>query len=291
MKKMLGFLLVTCLGTSLMADFIVLQNGKRFEIDGTYEVKGSLVVFRTLAGELSQVPLKMVDVEASREFTEKMVEHRRKKAEEAERARAEAEKRVVKVGSDISEIAEYVEKNRGEDNPRPGKQVQIGNENLEAYVDANPRVINRQAPRNRSTSERTVEDYNNDRDELGSRYQQLTRELEGLKADLENEKLRKANLESISALDDDFYGPASEADPRSAPVEDDPGASPAYLEMERAEKRIEELQGKIKDKESEIQKTEREARAAGVRDYKRYKKKEGDAGSGGGDDREGGGRN
>ena len=280
MKRMLGYLIIVGMCVSARADFIVLKNGKKFEIDGSYEVKGQLVVFRSMTGDLTQVPLKIVDVERSETFTEQMIEHRRKKAEEAELARIEAEKRSLKIGSDISEIAEYIEKTRGEDNPRPVESVQIGNDNLEQYAEDNPRVINTQAAGSGTApTTGSVEDFNRAREELGTKYQQLEKELADLEEQLNQEQLRRANLESISALDDDFYGPESEANPRTAAVESETGASPAFLEMERAEKRIEELRDKIKKKKDEISRTERTARSQGVKDYKRYKKRDGGDGT------------
>ncbi|HYO13617.1 MAG TPA: hypothetical protein VE685_10530, partial [Thermoanaerobaculia bacterium] len=61
------------------ADWLVTRQGSRVEIRGAWEVKGKLVVFRTLDGTLSSLRLAEVDLEASRKATE-----------EAERARAAA---------------------------------------------------------------------------------------------------------------------------------------------------------------------------------------------------------
>lgn len=56
------------------ADWLVLTDGSRVETDGTWEVKGRQIVFRTAEGTLSSLKTEQVDLEASREATRAVVE-------------------------------------------------------------------------------------------------------------------------------------------------------------------------------------------------------------------------
>ncbi|RPH56996.1 hypothetical protein EHM82_02270, partial [bacterium] len=80
LAALLGLALLTGLATlPAGADWLVTRQGGRVEIRGAWEVKGKLVVFRTLDGTLSSLRTSEVDFEASRKATE-----------EAPRARAAA---------------------------------------------------------------------------------------------------------------------------------------------------------------------------------------------------------
>jgi hypothetical protein len=80
LAALLGLAALTGLATlPAGADWLVTRQGGRVEIRGAWEVKGKLVVFRTLDGTLSSLRLAEVDLEASRKATE-----------EAARARAAA---------------------------------------------------------------------------------------------------------------------------------------------------------------------------------------------------------
>lgn len=81
LAALLGLAALTGLATlPAGADWLVTRQGGRVEIRGAWEVKGKLVVFRTLDGALSSLRLTEVDLEASRKATE-----------EARNARAAAE--------------------------------------------------------------------------------------------------------------------------------------------------------------------------------------------------------
>jgi hypothetical protein len=54
---------------ALHADWIVTRQGERFEIQGTWQVKGKLVVFTLPNGSLSSMRADLVDLEASKQAT------------------------------------------------------------------------------------------------------------------------------------------------------------------------------------------------------------------------------
>jgi hypothetical protein len=67
------------------ADLLVARNGTWIETRGAWQVKGKLVVFHTLKGDLSSLRLSEVDLEASRRETARAELVRRAAAEERQR--------------------------------------------------------------------------------------------------------------------------------------------------------------------------------------------------------------
>lgn len=242
MRKTTGMLAMVLVCTFALADVIALRNGKQMIIPGTYEIKGAYVVFEDARGQLVQLPLKMVDLEKSKELTDAY------KAEMAEKAKRAAQKpKEEKDAMSMSEIAEIVESKRPKDQPPP--RVVLGTDRLKKFSEERPLPQNDAMPIPEYEPLTTVEGQIEARKEFSAAYQKLNSELTRLDAALDSAQKYADALAQESAFGDDPTGSVYEA-------------------METADKAVEEIRAKKQEKEAELQKLENNARKAGIRNYK-----------------------
>lgn len=236
-------LLILGFFTSMVfADVLVLRNGKTMVFEGTYEVKGSYVVFKDDQGQLVQLPIKLVDLEKSQVATVEF-----KKELERQAAAQAAKPPEEKESMSMSEIAEMVEAKRPKDQPPP--RVVLGNDKLDAYSSANP------APKNNAMEVAsfepltTPEKMEEARKELIEAHAKLQGELDQLDAAVDSAVQYADSLAQESAFGDDPTGSMFEA-------------------MEKADKAVEDLRKKREEKANELKSLENAARQAGLRNYK-----------------------
>ena len=269
MKTQVAFLVLLFFAVPMaMADYLVLTNGKRIHVPAGYQVKGQFVVFSNAAGELNQLPLKIVDLEKSKAYSKLKEEEAAAKALALKEAQEQRQKQVDK-NSSMAEIAAYVEKHRDAENPKPSG-VSISDDELQDYSANNPMRENEQVAFNPSgNTEYTPAAAKARRAEYGEGYQKLVQEIDQLEKQIKEAEYRRDNNASIAAFGGDTFAGTDEDgnDVFVAGAE----SSSAYDEMEKLETTIKELKTKKSDKESQLKSYEKEARAAGVKDYKRYK--------------------
>ena len=254
--KVLTWVLILMLGSVnlLATEVIVLRNGKKFLIEGTYEVKGNFVLFKTNSGQLQQLPLKMVDLDKSKEATSA-----RNAAEEKKRKAAEAAAKQVpetKERMSMGEIAAYVEKTRTKENPRP-ESVALSDDQLEKYSERNPRPERSQAQvgnNGSSASDYSIDNRRAKRDQAGQAYNKLNDELKALDDEINRMERYVVSLENESAFGDD-------------------PTSGTFDRFTEAETKLKSLRDKRKSLEKTHKAAQRQARAAGVR-VKKDRKKE-----------------
>ncbi|MDJ0839330.1 MAG: hypothetical protein QNK37_22620 [Acidobacteriota bacterium] len=273
MKKLCGLvILLSLLIPAGLADFLVLKNGKRFEVPEGYQVKGQYVVFKTSKGQLTQLPLKLVDLAKSEELTKQM-EARRRKDEEAKAAaeKAAAKRRFSQRKTTMSDITDYVQKNRDPKKPAP-ERLSIGDDQVESFAETNPRQTNTTASSGSSSGSSSAADYASEADRLAGEYQRLVKEIEDLENRIRAAQQHRNNMENIAAYGDEFYGSEDVHDPNT-PIEEDEGGNASFDEARKAEKQITDLQNQKKKKEKQLKELEKEARQKDIRDYKRRKPK------------------
>jgi len=245
--KMVIFLVFIAL-PSLADDLLVLKNGKRFKIDSSYELKGQFVVFKQ-NGQLQQLPLKIVDLEKSKQATADL--RAKEEAELKAKAPKPKEKDTAKYSS-MSEIAEFVETNRTKDNPRK-EGVSISSDRLDKYSSNNPSLKNTSAEFSMEIDEEhTASARAATRDELGQSYLKV-------KADVKELDLRISEAEDYAQLlaSESAFG-------------DEPTGK-FHKKMEDADEKVEILKKDRESKLKEMKELEKEARKNGIRDIKRYK--------------------
>ena len=261
MKIIALCLLMTGMVSFAKADTIVLKNGKKMVIAGSYEVKGQYVVFKGKSGDLNQLPLKIVDLEKSKAATAEA----KAKAEADRIAREEAAKaKPDKKDMTMAQIAEFVEKKR-EPGKEPQGSVSIENENLGKFTENNPRPSNTEVPFKASYSEAvTVEGVKARNEKYGAGYNRLKGEVDRLDQEIRSTQRDLENASNISA-----FGGLAQGD---ADKVDDSEASSAHELMEGFEKKLKTLKEQREAKQKELDALEKEARKAGAKNYKRYKK-------------------
>ncbi len=227
-------------------DVLVLKNGKVLRLPGSYELKGQFVVFETETGVLTQLPVKMVDLEKSKLVTEQ---------EEAKRLAAiEAAKKPPEVKKDVTmaEIAAYVESKRMPDEVIP-KDVALSDEKLDKYGVNNPRPTDTEAPFVAPTGDvMTPDQAMAESKKFGEAYNALMKDMSSLDKQIEvTETLVETAANNVAFGDDPTEG--------------------SYNQMEYYEKQLEDLRNKKAEKEDELKSLERNARQAGVKNFKRYK--------------------
>lgn len=243
MKKATSLLVLALMSCLAWADVIVLANGKQMIIDGSYEIKGSYVVFKDKTGNLVQLPLKIVDLDKSKEATAEYAAHLEEKAKQAA-AKVEEEE---KEGMSMSEIAEIIDAKRPKDQPPP--RVVLGNDRLEKYAEEQPLPQNDAMPVVDFEPLKTPEGMREARVKFHESYTKLSKELAELEVSLESSITYADALAQESSFGDDPTGGTFQA-------------------MERADKAVEELRNKKKEKEDQLKQLEDSARRAGVRNYK-----------------------
>lgn len=227
-------------------DVLVLKNGKILRLPGSYEVKGSFVVFETEAGVLTQLPIKMVDLEKSQKVTEEE-DARRLAALEAANKPPEVKKDVT-----MAEIAAYVESKRMPDDVIP-QNLSLSDERLEKYSADNPRSSNIEARFVPPTGDfMTPDQVKAQSRKFGEAYKSLKRDMDSLRKQIEvTEAMVDIAANNVAFGDDPTEG--------------------SYHQMEYFEAQLKELRNKKSEKENEMKDLERNARQAGVKDYKRFK--------------------
>ena len=239
----LGLLLMSSLAFS---DIIVLKSGKKFQIPGSYEIKGQYVVFQTEQGQLTQLPLKAVDLEKSKEATEEW------ERVMAEREAASQVPKEVKKDATLAEIAEYVEKTRLPEE-KAKKDIDINDENLGSYGDSNPRPSGTEVQFVPTTGNNTPEAAREERSKFQEEYRQLQEDIDSLNSQIELKEAQVTAAEQNAAFGDD-------------PTEG------SYDIFEEFERQLTDLRQQRANKEKEMENLEKSARQAGVKNYKRGKK-------------------
>ena len=227
------------------ADVLVLKNGKRIVLPGSYEVRGQYVVFENQNGEINQLPLKLVDLEQSKQATTEhlaMLEAQQKKL--AEEAAASKE---IKRSVSMAEVAEYIESQRGVDEPLP--TINAKSKKIEKFGESNPRPTN-DGVEVESSSSGYFENLEGQRNNFNASFQSIKKEIEDLTARIDQQEAFVTHLGQESAFGDDPTGSTYEA-------------------LETAEKQLEDLRANRTKKEKELQELDRQARQAGVGNYKR----------------------
>lgn len=69
--SILGFACLTMMANTVAADWLVTQDGSKFEIEGPWQVDGKLVTFTLPNGTFGSIPLSAIALEASQALTER----------------------------------------------------------------------------------------------------------------------------------------------------------------------------------------------------------------------------
>ncbi len=247
MKKLAFSLWLLAAGWLALAGVVALKNGKVFVTPGDYEVKGQYLVFENEAGQLIQLPVKMVDLEKSKRLTEE-----RAAQEEAKRLALKKPPPKANKDATMAEIAEFVEKNRPKDAPPPPENVNIDNENLGKYGADNPRLENSAAPFQPVQQESNVSAA-----AYRSNYKQYHEQYKAMKAEVEQLNQRVADYEE-----------RVEAAAAESAFSDEPTGANFRL-MERYEKELEQLKKARDAKVKEMDALRKRARRNNVKDLDR----------------------
>lgn len=272
---LLLFLMLLIAAPGLMADVLVMKNGKRIEIDGTYEVKGRFIVFNNKDGSLIQLPLSVVDLGKSKQATAELIAKREAVAE------APKEIEVKKVNS-MADIVDLVEGKRAK--KRSGSGVSISDGRLKGYNEGGERVLtqqsaaaggdtgsgnSRKAPRTDASVEQ-LSDPNymaQQRKEAKENFDKANNELSKLDKQIkEAEYMRDVNASSAAFGSPNYAGEDSAGNPLYDEVAD---TSPFHDQMDKAEEHLADLQKRRAEKASEIKGLEGSARKNNVRNYNR----------------------
>ena len=242
MKRYLYLCALLGLANWSVADIIALKNGQTLEIPGSFEVKGAYVVYTNEDGDLLQLPLKMVDVERSHQLTAE-----REAAIAAADASKAAEKEKPEVVKTIADVANAIEVSRDEDNP-VRSDLTIDSASMSEYVRENPLADN-SVQTGGGISVRSASDMAADAQAFGESYKQSLKESEEIENELQTARSALTALEQESAFGDN--------------------SSVLYESQEKLRAKIAELEQKKSDKDSEVSRLQKEAKAAGVRDLER----------------------
>ena len=245
MKWVVSIIVLLC-WSATAGEVLVLKNGKKVSLDGSYEIKGAFVVFKTNGGELSQLPVKIIDFDRSKEATE---EENRRLAAMAEALKPKKEKPKPDT---LAEIADYVEANRGLDNP-PASNIRIEADGLEKFSDNYPRPQNTDAGVEYELSgEHSAENIHAKRDEFGQQYHNLQTELSNMDKQIAEMEEHVNALASESAFGDEPTGAF-------------------YDRMEQEQAKLAQLKKDREAKQGELASVKKSARQVGVGNVKNFR--------------------
>jgi len=227
----------------VLADFLVLTNGRVIEIQGTHQVKGQFVIYHDVDGEMLQLPLKVVDLEASKAHTEAVLA-----AQEAAKNEPAPEPRKEEAKS-LNQLVNYVTDNRDEDKPLP-TDVQITGKTVQNFTDANPTPQNTAMETGGVQPNMSVDQVKRERTRFKEEADKIKAELKTLDQQIAETQKRITNLENLLV------------------VGDDPTSS-TYDSRENMVKQLNDLQAKRSAKQQELDKLSRSARSVGIRDVNR----------------------
>ncbi len=243
MKKIKFISLAVFLIGFAQADIIALKSGQLIGIPGSFEVKGAFVVYTNDDGELVQLPLKIVDLERSQAATQEHIA-----ALEAEAAAKAAEKpEPVKVKS-ITDVSAAIEGRRDQDDVPP-QDLEITGSNVSKFVSNNPQATN------------TAQVGGGVSGRSGS---------EIIEAQNQHREAYSASLKDAEKIDQEIA--KIEQNLRVLEQENAFGDNPStglYETTEKMRARLTELKSEKQNKDSEVSRLSREAKAAGVRDHNR----------------------
>ena len=210
MRKWILVVLALIMAAPLAATHIlVLKNGKTLKLGKPYEVKGQYVLFEGKNGAVNQLPLKIVDLERSKQATE--AEQERLAKLEAERNKP-IKKQEVRKELSMAEIAAYVESNRDKDNPAKAG-VAIGNENLTSYQSNNPRPTNSEVPFDANLAD-SAADRAQARSDYSSKISEAQKKVKDLDAQITELENYINRFENETAFGEDDTGTFYEANER-----------------------------------------------------------------------------
>lgn len=256
---MFRLIVLTMLAAPLFAgQWIVLRNDKVIEIQGEPQVKERVVIIKNMQGQEMQLPLKVVDLERSKQYTKE-----RNEAEasvQAEREAEAAEKRRLLEQKErqqsFTAIVEEVEGRRlAQDEPPP--PMKLNEESLREYNEDNPRPVNDAVdlPTRDEEEGTSAEAFSEKRDDYYSEYKNLRNEIKQLE---ERVAQLDQNIRAIEA--NSLYG--------------DNTTSATLDQRDEIEEQKRKLQAEIAKKKEAITKVKREARAAGIKDLERRYERE-----------------
>ncbi|PIE90386.1 MAG: hypothetical protein CR997_06240 [Acidobacteria bacterium] len=239
-------LIATISSIYCMGDVLVTKDGKIFTIPGSYEVKGKFVRYRDERNELLQLPLSMIDLDASEKAT--------KEAKEALNKVAAPKKEVKK--QTIADMAKDLDLNREEDY-EPPTNVSINSKEVKKYhVDQS-----NSAHENAYTPGVHASEVMNKRSQFSGEYNKLADEIDSLDKEIEINRKALVGFRNESNFGDDLTGAA-------------------YENVVRTEKQIQKLTKERAEKYKALKKIEKEARVLGdkgmarKRPVKKLKKEE-----------------
>lgn len=252
MKLMLPFTFLVSVCLPLFADTIVLKSGQSFDIPGSFEVRGAYVVYMSDDGDLMQLPLKSVDVDRSHQVTADRKAAAEANAAAAAAAEATRKQDEAKVKS-MSDVANVIETGRTEDEPAPS-ELEITSNSVSKFARENPSAGNDSQSGGR-VEVRSASEYQNDVGEYNRAYKAAVDEAEDIDREIDKTQKMIRALQNENAFGDN-------------------PTSTLYDSAEQLEERLRKLQDQKKDKDAEVSRLQREAKAAGVKDLKRNRKRQ-----------------
>jgi hypothetical protein len=234
MVKPLFFALLMSL--FLRADVLVTKTGKTLETRGPWELRGQFVVFTNAEGMVVQLPLKHVDLEASRQATEAA-----RQAELA--ANKEKPAKPEPPPQSIADISANLE-GAGEEDKELPKSLEITDSKVGAYAAENPYTDNEAIDGEQVTPGYTADQYAADQKQMAGQ--------------LSDAKKRLAELERQIQINQD------QADAMETAMTEDSNET-LFANREVYLKRTEELKAQRQELQKEIENIETAGRKRGIR--------------------------
>ena len=242
-------LLISLLFSSFgFCDVIIMKNGQKVTTPGSYTVQGKFIRYRDQDGELLQLPVSLVDLDASKKATQL--------AKDLANKVVPVKKKVPEKRS-LSEIAKDLDRFREEDY-QPPQQVSIDSKGMEKYHQENENSVH---PDGLLAPDKPGLELEKMGEKIKGEYNRLADEIDRLDKEIEKTKKAVIGFQNESNFGDDPTGAA-------------------YDNLERTEKHLEELKAQRSEKFKHLQKVKAEARDVGdksiarKRPIKKMKKEE-----------------
>jgi len=247
MKKGLLAIIVFFGFFAFCQEILVFNDGRTLKIPGPYTIKGKFLQYQDEHGGLMQLPLKLIDLEKSKQATQAHLA-----ALEAEKAKAEEVLEEPKEKS-LTDVADYVKSRRGEGDVSPS-DVKITSEDVSSFGADNPLPENEVIQSERVESSMSPSDVQKEAKSFQESYKNIQKEIDDLDA-----KIQTAEDLVIAMQNQLTYG-------------DDP-TSKTYDSMEKGEKEVEKLKEERKKKVQEQKRVKKNAAKMGIKNVGRKKQK------------------